>query len=141
MTALWVAMHGADYEVPDVIAQAEGIEDVSDNRGIAPCFGRDVDGVQVLVFADHPDPAKRDYPDVPRFLVTTVVWHEEAPWWPAEWPEGIPDETGCLYPQDYGQDTEDPEAAMVLFMAVLTRVHAMRAAARRTINDSTTEHP
>jgi hypothetical protein len=75
----WISEFGEEWAVPDEIAKAEGIEDMSWHNDVCPSFGRHVAEYgytyahTVRVWCDHPDPEESGWGprgDVPRFTVT-----------------------------------------------------------------------
>jgi hypothetical protein len=76
----WVDEFGADWAVPDEIAKAEGIDDLSWHNDVAPTFGKYVAEhgqpcAHVLrIWVDHVDPNESGWgerpPSVPRYWIS-----------------------------------------------------------------------
>ena len=58
------------FEIPSVIRDAEGIEDMSWHNDTCPSFGRELrDGSVIKIFCEHPDPEQRDSGSDGQFIV------------------------------------------------------------------------
>jgi hypothetical protein len=119
----WVAEFGEEWAVPDLIAMAEGIEDMSWHNDVCPSFGLHVPEAgdryahTLAIWCDHPEPEESGWGprgDHPRFTVTyqpdsdlTAV-------------EGVP----CAGSDWTGFATEDPAEALRVFVLSLEYVRA-----------------
>lgn len=119
----WVSEFGQEWAVPDVIAMAEGIEDMSWHNDVCPSFGRHVPergdeyAHTVRVWCDHPDPDESGWGprgDAPRFTVSYTADAE-----PDE-VKGVP----CVGLDGSEFATESPEEALRVMMYSLTYVRA-----------------
>jgi hypothetical protein len=107
----WVAEHGAEYDVPREILDAD-LEDLSWHNDACPKFGVSLgdDEDWVLLFVLHPDPARRDANEEPRFAV-----------WVGNNTDGTPDSN--VYE---GDDIADALAVYRGYVAVKTAQRAAR---------------
>jgi hypothetical protein len=112
----WVSEFGEEYAVPDAIAQAEGIEDLSWHNDVCPSFGLHVaEGDEpyahtVRIWCDHPDPEQSGWGtrDCPRFQVAYEA--------DASAIAGVP--CGVEW------STDDPDEAVRVLLASLEHVRA-----------------
>lgn len=76
----WISEHGADYDVPAEIADAEALDDLSWHNDVCPSFGKQVtdpetgDVHDVRLWVEHPDPAQRESSSDARFAVNYQPW-------------------------------------------------------------------
>lgn len=113
----WVREFGVEYDVPDAIRKAEGIEDKSWHNDACPSFGRYLqdgdDTHEVSIWVEHPDPDQRDT-GAARFAVTYQPW--SCPPVP-----DLSDEVLDGWPVYEG---DDPAEALAAFMLLLRLVQA-----------------
>jgi hypothetical protein len=75
---LWKAEFGKNYNVPAIIAKAEGVEDISWHNDICPSFvwavldrGPEGEEHPLRLWVEHPDPHQREGgPEADRFFIT-----------------------------------------------------------------------
>jgi hypothetical protein len=120
-----VAEFGEEWAVPDVIAHAEGIEDMSWHNDVCPSFGLhvaesgDIYAHTVRVWCDHPDPEESGWGsrgDAPRFTVTYTA--DAEPVTPAI--VGVP----CVGLDGSEWMSDDPAEALRVFLLSLHYVRA-----------------
>lgn len=110
---LWIAEKGDEFDVPDVIAKAEGIEDMSWKNDTCPSFGLELgDDIIVRIWVDHPDRDQRENDTEHRFHVAADDWGDSGRLAAA----GVTDtsEEG-----DFILSTDDPHEALRAFMAAV----------------------
>jgi hypothetical protein len=123
----WVAEFGEDWQVPDVIALAEGIEDMSWHNDVCPSFGLHVAengepyAHTIRIWCDHPDPAQSGWGwrESPRFTVTYQADVERSPGQPpGDEIVGAP----CVGLDGSEWMTDDPDEALRVFLRSLQYV-------------------
>jgi hypothetical protein len=116
-----VAEFGEEWAAPDVIAKAEGIEDMSWHNDVCPSFGLHVaeNGDEyahtVRVWCDHPDPEESGWGtrEGPRFQVTYTADAEPGI-------VGVP----CVGLDGSEWASDDPTDALRVFLLSLRYVRA-----------------
>jgi len=130
------AGRGVDYDVPESIIRMEGLEDMSWHNDACPSFGTYIsDELDLRIWCEAPNPADRESGMDHRFAINAGVWSDEA--W--EWlrAAGLPHLTGEFPAPDLGDtepamcqfETDDPVEAVKIFLFVLVRLQAAKAAA------------
>src|SRR5215475_2006208 len=106
----WISEFDASYDVPGVILNS-GLADVSWHNDACPAFGCNEQDTDIVIWVDHPDPARREIPlGRGRFTVTYA--------------NGEGDAGNLAYPDGAFYSGDDPNAALAAYWAATGAVSA-----------------
>ena len=117
-----------DYDIPESIIRMEGLEDTSWHNNACPSFGlRITESMELTIWCDAPNQDDRESGGDHRYMIAAHAWEEsdKALLDAAGVADVIEDNAGLI--DQYG--TDDPYEAVRIFLSVLVRLQAVRAAA------------